>query len=76
MNSSDYHNQLLAEFDQIAKLIPILSEKEFDLVIQRLGKRSDEILDILDRPTSPTYRTLKQIIAEKTGRFCERQSRH
>lgn len=63
MNNANHCNQLLVEFDQIARLIPMLSEKEFGLVIRTLWNRNDKLIDLLDDATAPPRRTLHELLA-------------
>lgn len=66
MNKSRDYNELFREHDQIVRLIPMLSEKQCDLVLRVLSKRLADIECALDNATG---RSLYQILAEKKAQL-------
>lgn len=75
MNNSRDYNNLLREYDQIVKVIPVLGEATCDLVIRSLSNRLADIESILDRATS-RVKTLKELIAEKKAQLLSQKSGH
>lgn len=73
MNNSRDYNNLLREYDQIVKVIPLLGEVTCDLAIRSLANRLADIESILDRATS-RVKTLKELIAEKKAQLLPQNS--
>lgn len=66
-------NELLREYDQIVRLIPLLSEATCDLVIQALSNRLAELECSLSLATG---RSLKEILAEKKAQLLPPTNAH
>lgn len=76
MKKQSDNDELLAELDQIERLISTISERSFSFVVQTLTKRHTEILGILELQTSPSRRTLKEILDSKLRRGAATQTKY
>lgn len=65
MNNQYDYNELLTEQDQIAQLISMISENQYELVIRTLLKRLTKIEEMIEHATSPYRQNLREILAEK-----------
>lgn len=74
MSNAKNYNELLREYDQFHQLIPMLSEKKFDLVIPKLWKIINEIEQSVDIATSLPRRSIKEILAGKMGQVAIRNN--
>ncbi len=60
-------NEYLAEYDELRKVLSVISNEQCPRAHRRLSRRLAEIESYLNQVTDPNYRTVMQLLAERIG---------
>lgn len=74
MKTARDYNELLNEYDQLDRLIPMISEQHYDLALRTISRRLTDVSAELERVTDPNYRTIAQIFAEKKAQLLSQRN--